>query len=203
MKILKLHEHKPLRLGHKKVNKYKITRLENEGQLNLFNKSRSEPKIFPMQEKANSFDIAYQKDEEENETAQQAYLKAIANNDRPEDAYCNLGIIEAKKGNDIKGIDYFSRALVIDPRHYEAHFNLANIYFDNENYTLAQLHYKTSLEIEPNDANIYFNLGLVQALMEEIKEAIASLKIFVSLVSEEEAQKANELINRLSNSLNF
>lgn len=193
--ILKLHQQKPLRLGHKKVSKNKLSKLEDEGQLNLFKKKKA--KIISMGEGLSPFDLAFKQDEQNSESARKSYLKAIEEEDRIADAYCNLGIIEAKSANDVKAIDYFSQALLHSPRHYEAHFNLANIYFDNENYPLAKLHYQTAIEIEPNDANVYYNLGLVLALQEEIIESIDSLSNYVSLVKENEATKAKELITTL------
>jgi len=194
MNIFKLHQDKPTRLGHKKAKKQ--GKMEAEGQLNLFR--RPSPKIISMPQKLGFFEQALQYDENGNENAGKVYLEAIENNDRKADALCNLGIIEAKYGNDVKAIDCFSKALIEEPRHFEAHFNLGNIYFDNENYPLAQLHYKTALEIEPDDAYSYFNLGLVQALREDIKASIESLSTYVKMVNKDEAVKANALISQLS-----
>jgi len=196
MNIFKLHPHKPTRLGHKKAKKNNQGKMEAKGQLNLFQKPS--PKIIPMSKKLGPFEQALQHDENGNNNARKAYVKAIEDNDRKADALCNLGIIEAKDGHDVRAIDCFSRALIEEPRHFEAHFNLANIYFDNENYPLANLHYKTAMEVDPDDPNIYFNLGLVQALQEDIKEAIDSLSIYANMVNKDEAQKANELISQLS-----
>ena len=75
---------------------------------------------------------------------------------------------------------------------------MANIYFDNENYPLANLHYGTALEIDADDPNIYFNLGLVQALQEDIMASIESLSTYANMVNKDEAIKANELISQLS-----
>jgi Flp pilus assembly protein TadD len=196
MKILKLHQDKPTRLGHKKAKKDQLGKMEAEGQMNLFRKPS--PKIISMQPKLSLFEQALQYDENDNDNARKIYMDAIENNDRKADALCNLGIIEAKDGNDVKAIDCFSKALIEDARHFEAHFNLGNIYFDNENYPLARLHYQTALEIEPGDANIYYNLGLVQALQEDIKSSIESLSTYAQMVNKDEAVKANALISQLS-----
>ena len=197
MNILKLQQRKPARLGHKKARKNKLGKMEAEGQLNLF--PRSSPKIISLTDKSGLFEQALLYDESENSKARKAYLEAIENNDRKADALCNLGILEAKDGQDIKAIDCFSKALIEDPRHFEAHFNLANIYFDNENYSLACLHYKTALEIEADDANTYFNLGLVQVLQGNVKEAIDSLSTYSKMVGTKDAAKAIDLVNQLSN----
>lgn len=195
MKILKLYQQKPLRLGHKKASKNKLVKLEDKGQLNLFKKKA--PKIFSMAEELSPFELAFKQDEQNNDGAKKAYLKAIEKEDRVADAYCNLGIIEAKSGHDVQAIDYFSQALTLFPRHFEAHFNLGNIYFDNENYALARLHYETAIGLNPDDANVYYNLGLVLALQEDITGAINSLSTYVSMVKETDAAPANELIATL------
>ena len=127
-------------------------------------------------------------------------VSGLEDNDRKADALCNLGIIEAKDGQDIKAIDCFSKALIEDPRHFEAHFNLGNIYFDHENYPLAQLHYQTALEIEQGDANIYFNLGLVQVLTNDINGAIESLSTYSKMAGKDESAKAQDLVSQLIDS---
>lgn len=196
--IFKLHEHKPVRLGHKKAKNSKKQRMEEKGQLNLFEKKAA--KIFSLEKKLSPFEQAFIFDEQGHSNARDSYLKAIEENDFPADAYCNLGIIEAHEGNYIKAIDYFSQALTIEPRHYEAHFNLANLYFDNDDLKLARLHYETAKQIEPDDPNIYFNLGLVQAMQEDIKGAIASLSAYSQMVGGQEALKTNDLLSNLSQS---
>lgn len=201
MNIFKLHQQQPARLGHKKASRNKQGKMEDEGQLNLFRKRV--PKIISMPEKLSPFEQAFKDDESGSKNAKKAYLRAIEENDCKADALCNLGIIEAKEGRDVKAIDCFSRALAEEPRHFEAHFNLANIYFDNENYPLAGLHYKTALEIDPNDPNIYFNLGLVQAIQEDTNSAIRSLTTYAGMVSRNDAEKANILITQLAQSKKF
>jgi len=193
--IFKLHQNKPTRLGHKKAKKNKNTQLEEKGQLNLFQKPVA--KIFSLEKKLSPFEQAFISDEQGSSKAREYYLTAIDQNDHKADAYCNLGIIEASDGHYVKAIDHFSHALTIEPRHYEAHFNLANLYFDNDDLKLARLHYETAKEIEPNDPNIFFNLGLVQAMQEDIKGAIESLSIYSKMVGEKEALKANEIVNTL------
>ena len=196
--IFKLHKQKPVRLGHKKAKSNKRKQMEEEGQLNLFKKPS--PQILSLPKKMSSFELAYLNDEQGNPNAKEAYLKAIEKGDYKADAYCNLGILESHDGNYIKAIDYFSQALTTDPRHYEAHFNLANLYFDNEDLKLAKLHYESAKSIEPDDANIYFNLGLVQAMIGDTSSAIKSLSTYSQMVGNKEAGKAIDLVSQLTHS---
>ena len=84
-----------------------------------------------------------------------------------------------------------------DPRHFESHFNLANLYFECGDLRLARLHYEFAAEIEPNFPNLYFNLGLVHAVNGEIEEAIAALRKAKEKAPEEENSKVDEFLASL------
>ena len=77
-------------------------------------------------------------DEREDRRAADSYRRAIAEGDCPADAYCNLGIIESKAGRMAKAFDCFTKSLEHDPRHFESHYNLGNLYFEEDNLRLAQ-----------------------------------------------------------------
>ena len=116
------------------------------------------------------------------------------------DAYCNLGIIESGKKQYTKAVDCFTKSLKADPRHFEAHYNLANVYAEIGNLALAKIHYAISIEIEPSFPNSYFNLGITLALNNEINEAIKHLLTYRNLSGEDQSQ-AEDLIASLMRSL--
>lgn len=148
-----------------------------------------------------TFEEALMLDEEGNVKAKEVYEKAIQQGDSIADAYCNLGILESEQKNYTKAIDCFTRGLKEDPRHFEAHYNLANLYAEVGNLPLAKLHYQMSIEIEPDFPNSHFNLGLTLAMNKEIDQAIQSLLAYRSLVTlEEERSQVEELINSLTRS---
>jgi tetratricopeptide (TPR) repeat protein len=134
-------------------------------------------------------------------TARQYYQKAIEEEDCIADAYCNLGIIESQEGNYPKAIDCFTLCLKDNPRHYEAHYNLANLYAEVGNHALAKMHYGIAIELEPDFANSYFNLGLTFAIIREYKQAVKYLKKYRDLAPAEEHQQADDLIFKLSSTL--
>ena len=187
----------PPKLGYKRARKKK--ELEKKGQLNLF--KQGEPQIHHLPSRFTPFEEALMLDEQGNPGAQEAYLKAILENDSNADAYCNLGILESKNGNASKAFDYFTRCLKLEPRHLEAHYNLANLYFEVNDYKLAKLHYEIAAEIEPEFPNIYFNLALVYALSDEYKDAINALYKYKELVPEDEGKKADNLLAGLQKTL--
>ena len=88
-----------------------------------------------------------------------------------------------------------------DPRHYEAHYNLANLYAEVGNYGLAKLHYQISIEIEPAFSNCYFNLGLALAMNKEYRDAVKVLTQYRDLTPAEDHQHTNDLIFKLSGML--
>ena len=97
--------------------------------------------------------------------AAEHYLEAINEGDNVAEAYCNLGIINLERQNLAKALDNFTLSLKNDPRHVEAHYNLANLYYDAGDLQLARLHYEAAAQIEPGFSLVYFNLvaGLSQA----------------------------------------
>src|SRR6185503_10017162 len=115
------------------------------------------------------------------------YAKAIEGEDCVADAYCNLGIIESQKGNTAKAFDCFTTSLKNNPRHSEAHYNLGNLYFEVNDFRLAQIHYEMAAEVDASFANVYFNLALVQAIMNDFAAALSALNKYQELVSADEA----------------
>lgn len=198
-KVIQLQVKQPAKLGFKRAKKTRRN-LDKEGQLNLF--YPSEPNIIPLPSRFTPFEEALWLDEKGDPNAQEAYLKAILNDDCKADAYCNLGILESESGNIIKAFDYFTKCLEEIPRHLEAHYNLANIYFDENNYRLAKLHYEIAAEIDPSFPNIYFNLGLVYAISENYEDAVNAFFKYKELVPEEEGKKADNILNGLLKSMN-
>jgi len=199
--ILKFPDLKPSKFGYKKaktVRKGKKIDPELYGQLNLFSKPAQ---VFHLTSNLTPFEEALMYDEMNNEKAAELYRKAIAQKDSVADAYCNLGIIESKKGNTAEAFDCFTKSLKVNPRHFESHFNLANLYFDEGDFKLAELHYNLAKKFDTDFPNLFFNLGLVQAVNREFDAAINSFQTYKNMVSDEEEKKADELLKNLKQSL--
>jgi tetratricopeptide (TPR) repeat protein len=184
------------KFGFERVKKRKK---ENPDQLHLFSARMAEVLRFPTN--ISPFEEALLLDEHCDSRAEVSYRRAIAEGDLVADAYCNLGIIESKAGRTTKAFDCFTKSLEHDPRHFEAHYNLANLYFEGNNLRLAKMHYTLAAEIDPAFPNLYFNLGLVLALREETKAAIDALEKYQLLAPPEERRKADDLITELKRSL--
>lgn len=182
-----------VKFGFKPVRKKRITDLEKHGQLNLF----ASAKIVNLN-KLSPFEEALLLDEQHDARSKDLYLKAIRQHDSIADAYCNLGILSSEKKDFAQAIDHFSNSLKEDPRHYESHYNLANVYAEVGNLLLAKLHYQLSISIEPTFPNSYFNLALTLIMNSEKIEARQYLLEYKRLVSKSEQKQADELIENLS-----
>src|SRR3954470_20574776 len=186
------------KLGYKRVKKRKDP-AENPDQLHLF--AQPTAQILQFVPELSRFEHALLLDEHGDPKAAELYAKAIEEHDCIADAYCNLGIIESQKGSTTKAFDCFTTSLKHDPRHSEAHYNLANLYFDLNDFRLAQIHYQMAAEVDPDFANVYFNLALVQVISNDPRAAITALSKYQQLVPEDEGRKAAELLRNLEKSL--
>ncbi|MFY0686080.1 MAG: tetratricopeptide repeat protein [Cyclobacteriaceae bacterium] len=193
-KIIKFPISPPEKKGLKKVRKPRKPDLEEFGQLNLFDQS----KVISIPETGSFFEEALVMDENGDERAEEFYLKAISENQSITDAYCNLGILKSKNEEPAKAVDYLTRCLKTDPRHFEAHYNLANVYSDLGNYELSKVHYEVAINIEPKFPNSYYNLGLVYISMRKYEEAINSIDQYINLSPEYDHSVANELLKTLN-----
>src|SRR6267154_1968206 len=186
------------KFGYKRVRKG-CKAAQNPDQLDLFTQPSAQ--ILSLASEFGRFEQALMLDERGDLKAAELYLKAIEEQDCVSDAYCNLGIIESKQRNTTKAFDCFTTSLKFNPRHSEAHYNLGNLYFDANDFRLAQIHYEMAAEVDPSFPNVYFNLALVQAINNELMAAVSALTKYQELVSEVEGRNADELLQNLKKSL--
>ena len=187
------------RLGHKRALK-RAYQAEHPDQLELFSTPTGQILQFTPPG-LSSFEYALLLDEKDDPSAVDLYLRAIAEEDCVADAYCNLGIIESKHGRTAKAFDCFTLSLEHHPRHFEAHYNLGNLYFDMNDLRLAQVHYELAAEVSPSFPNLYFNLALVLSINNELAAAIGALIKYQELAPGDERRKADEFLESLTKSL--
>jgi tetratricopeptide (TPR) repeat protein len=192
-KIIPFPAKTPLKFGFERVRKRR--QKEDPQQLNLFPPSLGQ--VLRLPTNLSPFEEALQLDERDDRRAENSYWRAIVEGDLVADAYCNLGIIESQAGRIAKAFDCFTKSLEENPRHFESHYNLGNLYFEEDNLRLARMHYELAAEINPAFPNLYFNLGLVLALLEEKKAALEAFVQYQHLAPPEERQNADDLISGL------
>jgi tetratricopeptide (TPR) repeat protein len=189
---------KASKFGYKRVKK-RGSAAEHPDQLSLFPPPTAQ--ILAFAPLAGRFEQALLLDEREDRTAAEWYEMAIKEQDCVADAYCNLGIIESKQGNTTRAFDCFTASLKQNPRHSEAHYNLGNLYFDLNDYRLAQVHFELAAELDPMFPNVYFNLALAQAINNNLSAAMNALTRYQEMVPKEDGRIADELLNNLKKSL--
>ncbi len=192
-KIIQFPVSPPAKLGPRKVKKRKPDP-EELGQLNLFQK---QTKVMSLPGDQSLFDEAMKYDEQGDPDAERLYLLAIEKNENKADAWCNLGILKSQHEENTLAIDYLTKALAEDPRHFEAHYNLANVYSEVGNFDLAKLHYEMAIQIMPDYPNSYYNLGLVLISLKKYKQAIAVIDQYITLDPDGDNPIAAELLKTL------
>jgi len=166
---------------------------ELQGQMNLFKPAKSE-----VRRLLSPFEEALVLHERGDAKAAALYREAITEGDNLADAYCNLGIIELEDGKMTKALDCFSLALKNDPRHVEAHYDLANLYYDAGDLKLAKLHYETAAELEPSFSPLHYNLALVYYRLDNLDRACSALHRYKELAPEDQEMGAiDELLSWL------
>lgn len=186
-----------VQFGLKRARKSPKIQLRHSNQLDLFSQRSPETNIFVMPSSLSPFEEALMLDEKGDPNAKDAYQNAVNLHDYTPDAYCNLGILEYESGNTVRAIDSFTRSLKSDPRHFESHYNLANLYSELGNLPLAKAHYEFARELKPEFPDLCFNLGLVYAMTRDFDSALKILAEYIDMVSPEDCTNAEKLIESI------
>ena len=166
---------------------------ELQGQMSLF-----KPAGGQVARLLTPFEEALLLHEQGDEKASEFYVEAINEGDNVAEAYCNLGIIELDRANTIGALENFTQSLKNDPRHVEAHYNLANLYYDAGDFPLARLHYEAATQIEPNFSLVYYNLALVYHRLNNVQAATQSLNRYKELEpGDEEIELVDQLLKAM------
>lgn len=199
-RIHKLGSEQPAKFGFKKARTGSRPSSKDQAQLNLFSAAAS-GRIVTLPTRLRPFEEALLLDERGSPAAAEAYERAIAEGDSVADAYCNLGIIRYHSGGIDEALHCFTQAIASQPRHFETHYNLANLFFDRGELEASSVQYGIAREIDDTYANLYFNLGLVNALLERYEPAYRALNTYRALAPDDEGRAADDLLESLRRTL--
>ncbi|NNE35476.1 MAG: tetratricopeptide repeat protein [Rhodothermales bacterium] len=196
--VHRLPPRKPEKFGFKKAKRR--IRGGNPRQLDIFS-AASSARILSLPSRRGVFEEALLLDERGSQAAESAYRRAIEEGDCSADAYCNLGILRFHAGDSAEALSCFTNSLKENPRHFESHYNLANLFFDRGNLNAARVQYELASAIDDTFASLYFNFGLLLAIEEDYQGSFDAFIRFRSLAPEEEGRLADELLNNLRETL--
>jgi len=80
-----------------------------------------------------------------------------------------------------EAIAEYHRVLEIEPAHAAAHINLGTLYYNRQDFALAEKHYREAIEADPRYALAYFDLGNVLDETGRVQEAIQTYKTALQL----------------------
>jgi len=75
----------------------------------------------------------------------------------------------------------YQKVLECDANHAAAHINLGTLYYNRQDFNLAEKHYRAALQSDPRYALAYFDLGNVLDETGRVQEAIQTYKMAIQL----------------------
>jgi tetratricopeptide (TPR) repeat protein len=89
--------------------------------------------------------------------------------------------LEENPATQTQALAAYQKVLEFQPNHSAAHINLGTLYYNRQDFLLAEKHYRAALTSDPRYALAYFDLGNVLDETGRIHEAIQSYKMAVQL----------------------
>jgi tetratricopeptide (TPR) repeat protein len=89
--------------------------------------------------------------------------------------------LEEDPNTQTEAIAAYHKVLEIQPKHAAAHINLGTLYYNRQDFNLAEKHYRGALEADPRYALAYFDLGNVLDETGRVQEAIQTYKAALQL----------------------
>jgi tetratricopeptide (TPR) repeat protein len=89
--------------------------------------------------------------------------------------------LEENPNTHTEAIAAYHRVLELEPTHAAAHINLGTLYYNRQEFALAEQHYRHAIESDPRYALAYFDLGNVLDETGRVQEAVLTYKIAIQL----------------------
>jgi len=97
-------------------------------------------------------------------------------------AWFSRGIaLEENPSTQSEAIAAYHQVLEIQPAHAAAHINLGTLYYNRQDFVLAERHYRQAIEADPRYSLAYFDLGNVLDETGRVQEAIQTYKTALQL----------------------
>jgi tetratricopeptide (TPR) repeat protein len=89
--------------------------------------------------------------------------------------------LEEDPAHQLQAIGAYKKVLELDPEHAAAHINLGTLYYNRQEYALAEEHYRRAIAIDRRYALAYFDLGNVLDETGRVAEAIQTYQAALQL----------------------
>jgi tetratricopeptide (TPR) repeat protein len=89
--------------------------------------------------------------------------------------------LEEDPATQTEALAAYQKVLEFQPGHAAAHINLGTLYYNRQDFALAEKHYRAALQADPRYALAYFDLGNVLDETGRVQEGIQTYKMAVQL----------------------
>jgi tetratricopeptide (TPR) repeat protein len=89
--------------------------------------------------------------------------------------------LEEDPNSQVEAIAAYHRVLELAPNHAAAHINLGTLYYNRQDFGLAERHYREAIQADPRYALAYFDLGNVLDETGRVQEAVSTYKTALQL----------------------
>jgi tetratricopeptide (TPR) repeat protein len=89
--------------------------------------------------------------------------------------------LEEDPNTQAEAISAYHQVLAIEPSHAAAHINLGTLYYNRQEFALAEKHYRRAIEADARYSLAYFDLGNVLDETGRVQEAILTYKTALQL----------------------
>jgi tetratricopeptide (TPR) repeat protein len=89
--------------------------------------------------------------------------------------------LEEDSSTQTEAIACYQKVLEIEPTHAAAHINLGTLYYNRQDFSLAERHYREAIQADSRYALAYFDLGNVLDETGRVQEAIQTYKTALQL----------------------
>jgi tetratricopeptide (TPR) repeat protein len=110
-----------------------------------------------------------------------AKVRPIARIDSAADLFVRGIALEEHPSTHDEAIEIYLRVLELEPCHAAAHINLGTLYYNRQDFSGAEKHYRLAVAADPRYALAYFDLGNVLDETQRLQDAITAYRAAIQL----------------------
>ena len=113
--------------------------------------------------------------------ASKYYQQCIDNGMNSKVLLCNYGALCKQKGEKIKAINLYQKAINLYPDYPEAYYNYGNLLLKNKEIDQALIMTNKAISLKPNLAEAHYNLAQIHIIKKSLFKAEESLKRVIDI----------------------